>query len=74
MPAAGVDRRHRDVVEALRGAGADVENAGLPGMIEKEQIDVDRVLDRDEIAPLLAVAVAAAALEQPDPAAARDTG
>ena len=38
-------------------------------MIEKEQIDVDRVLDRNEIAPLLAVAVTAAALEQPDLAA-----
>src|SRR3989304_9506626 len=68
MSAAGVDGPHRNVIETLRGAGADVENARLPGMIEEEQVDVDRALDRYETAALLAVAIAAAALEQPDPA------
>src|SRR5687768_13621814 len=37
-------------------------------MLEEEQVDVDHVVDIDEVAPLLAVAVAARADEQPHPA------
>ena len=67
--AAGVDRRGGDVVEALRAPGAHVEDARLPRMIEEVEIDRDHVVDGHEIAPLLAVAVAAAALEELDLAA-----
>src|SRR6185369_12121466 len=66
MPAAGVNRCDGDVVEALRSTRADVEDARLPRMIEEIEIDGDRVFDGHEIAPLLAVGVTAAALEQPD--------
>ena len=72
--AAGVDRRRRHVVEALRAAGAEVEDAGLVRMVEEVHVDLDHVVDGDEIAPLLAVAVAARALEQLDLARRRGTG
>src|SRR6267154_159759 len=55
--AAGVDRGERHVVEALRPSGPDVENTRQLGVIEKMQIDPGHVLDRDEIAALLAVRV-----------------
>src|SRR5882762_4133724 len=55
--AAGVDRGERHVVEALRPPGPDVENARQLGVIEKMQIDLGHVLDRDEVAALLAVRV-----------------
>src|SRR5712691_12121852 len=38
--AAAVDRGERHVVEALRPAGADVENTRELGMVEKMQVDV----------------------------------
>src|SRR6266849_3660342 len=38
--AAGVDRGERDVVEALRPPGPDVENTRQLGKIEKMQIDL----------------------------------
>src|SRR6266850_647927 len=60
----GVDGRDRDIVEGLRSAGAAVENARLPGIVEEIQVHLHHVLDRDEIAPLLASGVPAAALEQ----------
>src|SRR6267143_2872650 len=56
-PAAGVDRGERYVVEALRPPGPDVENTRQLGMIQKMQIDPGHVLDRDEVAALLAVRV-----------------
>ena len=71
---ARVDGGDRDVVEALRGAGADVEDARLLRVVEEIQIHAHRVFDGDEIAPLLAVAVAAAAFEQLDRCRSRDTG
>src|SRR6266540_1484014 len=55
--AAAVDRRERHVVEALRPPGPDIENTRQLGMVEKMQIDPDHVLDRDEVAALLAVRV-----------------
>src|SRR6266853_2025039 len=53
----GVDRRHGDVVEALRPPRADVENTRQLGMVQKMQIDLGDVLDRDEVAALLSVPV-----------------
>src|SRR5207247_3790031 len=53
--AAAVDRGERHVVEALRPPRADVENARQIGVVEKMQVDLDGVLDRDEVAALLAV-------------------
>src|SRR6267143_7197445 len=47
--AAGVDRGERHVVEALRPPGAYVENARQLGMVEKMQIHLSHVLDRDEV-------------------------
>src|SRR5213083_2644947 len=55
--AAAVDRGERHVVEALRPPRADVENARQLGVVEKMQVDLDGVLDRDEVAALLAVPV-----------------
>src|SRR5439155_4275367 len=55
--AAGVDRGERHVVEALGAPRADVENTRHLGMVEKMQVDLDDVLDRDEVAALLAVPV-----------------
>src|SRR6267143_1261634 len=60
----GVDGRDREVVEGLRSAGAAVENSRLPGIVEEIHVHLHHVLDRDEIAPLLAGCVPAAALEQ----------
>src|SRR5258706_7221479 len=63
-PAAnGVDRGARNVVEALGAAGADVEHT-RDGMVEEVQVHAHRVLHRDEIANLLARAIAVAALEE----------
>ena len=47
--AAGIDRGHRNVVETLRRAGADVENARAPRIVEKIQIDLDRILQKGGI-------------------------
>src|SRR6266850_1925419 len=55
--AAAVDRGERHIVEALRPPGADVENTRQLGMVEEMQVDLDDVLDRYEVAPLLAVSV-----------------
>src|SRR6267143_6385939 len=55
--AAGVDHGEGHVVEALRPPGPDVENARQLWVIEKMQIDLGHVLDRDEVAALLAVCV-----------------
>src|SRR5947207_7204093 len=55
--AAAVDRGERHVVEALRPPGAGVEDARQLGVVEKVQVDLDDVLDRDEVAALLAVPV-----------------
>src|SRR5512134_3092298 len=62
--AAGVDDGLSHVVERLRAPGPDVENAGELRALEEVQVDVDDVLDRHEIAPLLAVRVAARTLEE----------
>src|SRR6185369_911145 len=64
--AATVDRRHRDIVEALCPAGAEVEDAGLLGMVEEKEIDLGDIADEDEIAHLPAVLVAMRTLEQLD--------
>src|SRR5262249_13814894 len=58
-PAAGVDGRERHVVEALRLARPEVEDARQLGMVEEVQVDSAHVLDRDEIALLLAVGISA---------------
>src|SRR6266853_1004842 len=55
--AAGVDRGEGHVVEALRAPRSDVENTRHLGVVEKMQVDLDDVLDRDEVASLLAVPV-----------------
>src|SRR5256885_4999316 len=55
--AAAVDRSERHVVEALRAPRADVEDTRHLGVVEKMQVDLDDVLDRDEVAALLAVPV-----------------
>src|SRR5713101_5402585 len=60
-PAARVDRGEGDVVEALRAARADVEDARDLRVVEKVKVDLDHVLDRNEIAALLPVGVAARA-------------
>src|SRR5712691_1210490 len=60
-PAAGVDRGEGYVVEALRAARADVEDARDLRVVEKVKVDLDHVLDRNEIAALLPVGVAARA-------------
>src|SRR5438132_9396464 len=60
-PAACVDRGEGDVVEALRAARADVEDARDLRVVEKVKVDLDHVLDRNEIAALLPVGVAARA-------------
>src|SRR2546425_8947949 len=52
-PAARVDRGEGDVVEALRAARADVEDARDLRVVEKVKVDLDHVLDRNEIAALL---------------------
>ena len=64
MGTAGVDHRHRDIVEGLAATGAEVEYAGLFGVIEEPQIDLDHVFDRNKVAALLAIGVAIAAFEQ----------
>src|SRR5690606_26810982 len=48
----------------LAAAGADVEDAAAIRVVEKREIDRGDVLDRDEVAALLARAVAVAAVEQ----------
>src|SRR5581483_9350597 len=62
--AARVDRGDGDVVEALRLARPEVEDARELGMIEEMQVDLGHVLHRHEVALLLAGTVAARALEQ----------
>src|SRR5712691_2632606 len=57
--AARVDRGKGDLVEALRATRADVEDARDLRVVQKVKVDLDRVLDRDEIAALLPVGVAA---------------
>src|SRR5206468_11270739 len=63
-----VERRGGDVIEGLRAAGAQVENARVLGMIQEIQVHLDCIFDRYEIAPLLAGVESSAALEQLDPA------
>ena len=54
------------VAEAARLAGADIENAGHRRRSQQPAHHRDRIVDIDEIAPLLAVADAVAMrLEQP---------
>src|SRR5258708_36695012 len=62
-PAARVDRGEGCVVEALRPARPDVGNTRELRGVEKMKIDLDHVLDRNEIAALLPVGVAARADE-----------
>src|SRR5262249_51856575 len=62
--ATGIYSGDRHVVEALRHAGTDVEDTGFPGVIQEKKIDIHAVFHRDEVAPLLAVAVAPAAGKQ----------
>ena len=63
-----------DVVEALRAAGAELKMPETLAVVEEMQVDLDHVLDRDEIAPLLAVAVAAASPRTASPCPRRGTG
>src|SRR5574343_1883611 len=64
--AAAIGGGDGNVVEALRPAGAKVENAGLFGVIEEEQVDLGDVANEDEVAHLSAVLVAVRAFEQLD--------
>ncbi len=69
-PAAeGLDGGGGHGVEGVGLACAAVEDAALGGVVPEEEVDVDDVLDVDEVAALLAVAVAVGAFEQPDDAA-----
>ena len=52
--ARGVDDRRGDVVERLRPAAAEVEDAARLGMLEEPEVDRDDVVDEDEVAHLLA--------------------
>ena len=69
--AARIDRRRRDGIERRGLSAAEVEDPVALRVVEKIEIDLDDVLDRDEVAALLACRVAARALEQPDPAFAQ---
>src|SRR5574343_1899313 len=62
--AAAVDRRHGDIVEALRPPGAEVENPRLFRMVQEEEIDLGHIADEHEVAHLAAVFVAVRAFEQ----------
>ena len=42
-PAAAVDRSNRDIVETLCPSGAEIEDAGLFRMVEKEEISRDEI-------------------------------
>src|SRR4029078_9267579 len=59
-----VDHRRGELVEGPTAAGASVIHAGHAAVLEEPELHVDHVLDVDEIALLLAVAVAAGADEQ----------
>src|ERR1035441_9965889 len=65
---AGIDDGERHVVERLRPAAAEVEDAARLRMIEEPEVDGNDVVDVDEIAPLLAGRVAAIGAEQLDAA------
>src|SRR5574343_1167620 len=63
---AAVDRSHGNIVEALRPAGTQIEDAGLFRMVEEEQVDLGDVADEHEVAHLAAVLVAVRTFEQLD--------
>src|SRR6185369_7326087 len=63
-----VDDRGGDLVEGSRPAGAAVEDARHVAALQHPQVDADRVVDVDEVAALLAIAIAARADEKLDPA------
>ena len=63
-----------DVVERLGAAAAEVEDAARLGVGEEPEVDRDHVVDEDEIARLLAGAVAAVRAEQLDAALRCETG
>jgi hypothetical protein len=63
-----VDDRRGDVVERLGAAAAEIEDAARLGMGEEPEVDGDDVVDEDEVARLLAGAVAAVGAEEADPA------
>src|SRR5574343_1410350 len=64
--AAAIGGSDGDIVEALRTAGTEVEDAGFLRVIEEEQIHLGDVADEDKIAHLAAVLVTMRAFEQLD--------
>ena len=60
-----VDRDDRDLVVGRRRAAAEIEDAASLRVVEELEVDLDDVVDRNEIASLLARGVACAALEEP---------
>ena len=65
MGAHGVHRGRGHVVEALGPPGAHVEDARDARVVEEEEVHAHDVLDRHEVAALLAGPVAGAPLEEP---------
>src|SRR5258708_11314253 len=61
-----MERRHGDAVEALRAAGAAVEYTRDVATLEEPEVHRHHVVDVDEVAPLLAVAIAVRADEELD--------
>ena len=64
MEPTSIDRRHRNIVEALRRTRPHVEDARFPRMVQEVKIDLYSVFDGDKVAYLLTIAIAAGSHEQ----------
>src|SRR6185295_4632586 len=66
--AQGVDGGGGNVIESLRRPGAAIVDSGFCGMVQEVEIDPHNIVDRYEIATLLACCISATAFEQFHPA------